>query len=178
MQRRLTSRLGFGILGLVLGILFMSGSLLLRGQNRTIQVKLPNIPKFPVSYPGAPIVHSLGVSAMKSSHSGAIPTFSGEDLRQFLASNDAPLGTKGMSNVTITRADCALTAGNVSDILHGKSFAVPADTPVCYAELRGDVTFPLPPSRRSGQPSSITFHKSFRVYDAKTGNILAVGAFD
>jgi hypothetical protein len=178
MQRRLTSRIGFGILGLLLGILFMSGSLLLRGQNRTSQVKLPDTPKFPVSYPGASRVHSQGVPAMKASRSGAIPAFSAEDLRQFLASNDAPLGTRGMSNVNITRADCALTAGNVSDILHGKSFAVPADTPVCYAELRGDVTLPLLQPRRSGQPASITFHKSFRIYDAKTGNILAVGAFD
>jgi hypothetical protein len=114
---------------------------------------------------------------MRPTRAGAVPAFSADELQQFLTSNIVPLGIKGTPN-SINRVDCSLNARKVSTILRGKAIAVPADTPVCYAELRGDFTFSLPPSRRPGQPTSITFHKGFRVYDAKTGNILASGAFE
>ncbi len=177
MQTRLKSRVGFGALGTVLGLLVINGALLLIGQNRSNKIKLPDLPKAPVSYPDAPARHSEGVPAMKPSRTGSGPAFSADELRQFLTSNTAPLGIKGLSNVTLNRVDCTLTADKVSNILHGKSIAVPGDTPVCYTELRGDFTFPLPPSHRPAGPTSVTYHQGFRVYDAKTGNIIATGAF-
>jgi hypothetical protein len=176
-DRRLTSRIGFGALGFFAGLLVINLASQVLGQGRPNRVNVPNVPQSVVSYPNAPIVHSQGVPAIKPSQAGAASTFTADDLRQFLTSNSAPLGTKGSANVTISRVECSLTAGQVSGFVHGKSFAVPPDTNVCYAEFSGDFSFPLP-SRRAGQPASLTYHKSFRVYDAKTGNLLSVGAFE
>jgi hypothetical protein len=179
MQKRMASRIGFGALGIALGILIVNGSLLLVGQNRPNPPQLPNTPKAPVSYPNAPVIHAQGVPAIKPSRPGTASAFTADELKQFLTSTDAPLGIKGLSNVSINRVDCGLTAAKVSNILHGKSIAVPADTSVCYAELKGDFSIPLPPlPQRKNRPTSLTFHQGFRVYDAKTGNVVAVGAFD
>jgi hypothetical protein len=114
---------------------------------------------------------------MRPTRAGVVPAFSADELQRFLTSNSVPLGIKG-TPYSINRVDCSLTAGKVSTILHGKALAIPADTPVCYAELKGEFTFPLPAPRRSARPTTIAFHKGFRIYDLKTGNIMASGAFD
>jgi hypothetical protein len=173
MQKRIAARIGFGLLGIALGACV---TLVVFAQSYPDSPQR-TVPKTPVSYPNAPRIHSQGVPALKPTRPGATSGFTSDELQQFLNSNDAPLGIKGLSNVSVNRVDCGLTAGKVGEILHGKSIAVPPDTAVCYAELKGDFTFPLPPSNRAGSPTSLTFHKSFRVYDAKTGNVIAVGAF-
>jgi hypothetical protein len=71
-----------------------------------------------------------------------------------------------------------MTAEKVGDLLHGKSLGLPPNAAVCYTELNGDFNFPLPPSQRTGAATSMSFHKGFRVYDAKTGNLIAVGAMN
>src|SRR5438045_1297034 len=110
MQRRLASRIGFGVLGVALGILVSNGSLLLVGQNPPSRLKLPNIPQAPVSYPGIPVRQAQGVPAMRPTRAGVVPAFSADELQRFLTSNSVPLGIKG-TPYSINRVDCSLTAG-------------------------------------------------------------------
>jgi hypothetical protein len=175
MERQLVSRIGFMTLGMALGFVAMQVPLGLLGQNRANPLHLP---KTPVSYPNAPLRQAEGVAAMKMLRTGADATISNDELKQFMTSNSAPLGIKGIANINLIRIDCGMTAGKVSDLLRGKTLGLAPNTSVCYAELNGDFTFPLPPSRRPGAATSMSFHKGFRVYDAKTGNIIALGAVD
>ena len=176
MERRLATRIGFVTLGMALGLIAMQVPLRLIGQNRPSALNLPKRPETPVTYPNAPLRHAEGVAAIKPMRTGSDAVIATDEFRQFMTSNDAPLGIKGLANVNLSRVDCGMTAEKVGDLLHGKSLGLPPNAAVCYAELSGDFTFPLPPSRRPGAPTSMTFHKGFRVYDAKTGNIIAVGA--
>jgi hypothetical protein len=160
---------------MALGFVAIQGSLRLTGQNSAQPL---SVPKTPVSYPNAPLRHPEGVAAMKPMRTGADATISNDELKQFMTSNIAPLGTKGLANVSLARVDCSMTAAKVSDLLHGKALGLAPDTALCYVELSGDFTSPLPPSLRPGASTSISFHKGFRVYDAKTGNIIAVGTLN
>jgi len=176
MERRLAARIGFITLGMVLGLVAMQVPLRLIGQNRPGPLNLTKHPDAPVSYPNAPLRHAEGITAIKPMRTGSDAVISTDEFRQFMTSNNAPLGIKGLANVNLSRVDCGMTAEKVGDLLHGKSLGLPPNAAVCYAELSGDFTFPLPPSRQPGAQTSMTFHKGFRVYDAKTGNMIAVGA--
>jgi hypothetical protein len=48
--------------------------------------------------------------------------------------------------------------------------------PVCYVELTGNFTWYSPPTPQTPRGTALTFHTAFRVFDAKTGNLIVIGA--
>lgn len=137
----------------------------------------PPLPKAPLVYPKIDLQQPKGAPAMHPVHPDRVPAFTADEVRQFLTSTPGPIGIQGEPGVTISRVDCSVTAKDVSVILHGKSTGLPADVPLCYVELAGTFTFSSPPTRTSPHLKAVTFNTGFRVFDAKTGNIMLTGAF-
>ena len=138
------------------------------------RLKLPPIPKGPVSYPAIPAQQPTGSPAIRPA--GA--SLSSDEVRQFLTSNSGPLRAKGVSNASISRVDCGQTAGKISPMLPGKNLGLPADMPLCYVELRGTFTVYTPPTPQAPHGTTLTFHTAFQVFDAKTGNLMVTGALN
>ena len=53
---------------------------------------------------------------------------------------------------------------------------LPTDMPVCYVELGGNFTWYSPATPQAPRGTALTFHTAFRVFDAKTGNLIVIGA--
>lgn len=150
-------------------------------QQRSVQaqvpagkLKLPPLPKGPVSYPAIPAQQPQGAAAIRP----AKGNLSSDEVRQHLTSNAAPAGIKGMPNTSVSRVDCGQTVGKLSEMLPGKSFGLPSDMPVCYVELTGNFTWHTPPTPQSPRGNALTFHTAFQVFDAKTGNLMVTGALN
>ena len=146
----------------------------LQAQVPSSKLKLPPLPKGPVSYPAIPAQQPQGAPAIRP----AKGNLSSEEVRQYLTSNAAPAGIKGMANTSISRADCGQTIGKVSETLPGKSLSLPSDMPVCYVELTGNFSWYTPPTPQAPRGNSLTFHTAFQVFDAKTGNLMVTGALN
>ena len=99
-------------------------------------------------------------------------------MQQYLTSHSAPVGIKGLANASISRVDCGQTVGRVSEALPGKTLGLPTDMPVCYVELAGNFTWYSPPTPQAQRGTALTFHTAFRVFDAKTGNLIVIGALN
>ncbi len=66
----------------------------------------------------------------------------------------------------------------MTKILGGKNTGLPSTKPLCYVELKGNFTFSGPPSPNHPQGTTVTHNTGFRVFDAKTGNLMLTGGFD
>lgn len=147
---------------------------LLRAQTPASKLKLPPIPKGPINYPAIPVQQPTGVPAIHP----AGTSLTADEVRQFLTSKSGPVGIKGVASTSVSRVDCGQTVGKLSPRLPGKSVGLPNDEPVCYVELNGTFTVYTPPTTQSPRGTPVTFHTAFRVFDAKTGNVLVTGALN
>jgi hypothetical protein len=140
----------------------------------TSKLKLPPIPKGPTSYPAIPVQQPNGAPAIRP----AGPSLSTDEVRQFLTSNSNPVGIKGVANTSLSRVDCNQTVGKVAPMLPGKSLGLPPDMQVCYVELNGNFTVYTPPTAQAQRGAALTYHTAFRVFDAKTGNLMVTGTLN
>jgi hypothetical protein len=138
----------------------------------------PSIPKAPIVYPEIPVRPPTGVPAMHPTRPNQIPAFTLEELRQYLIGTPGVLGNNKPSDVNITRIDCHMRGGDVGGILQRVDTGLSNDISVCYVEFSGTVTYYAPPSLRSPRGTVLTFQTGFRVFDAKTGNLLLTGGLD
>lgn len=137
----------------------------------------PAIPKVPVTYPEIPVQQPPGAPGMHPTHPGQTPAFSKDELRQYLLSTPGAFGTNKPSAVKITRLDCDTNGGDIGAILQRVNI-LPNELSVCYVEFLGTVTYYGLPSQKSARGTLLTFSTGFRVFDAKTGNLLLAGALD
>lgn len=145
-----------------------------QAQTPASKLKLPPLPKEPVSYPAIPAQQPQGAPAIRP----AKGNLSSDEVQQYLTSHSAPVGIKGLANASISRVDCGQTVGRVSEALPGKTLGLPTDMPVCYVELAGNFTWYNPPTPQAPRGTALTFHTAFRVFDAKTGNLIVIGALN
>jgi len=138
----------------------------------------PAVPKTPVAYPEMPGQRPTGTPAMHPTHPDQTPAFSADELRQYLMSTPGAFGTEKASTVKITRIDCNMKGGDVGGILQRVDTGLSNDTSVCYVEFSGVVTYYGLPSQRSARGTLLTFNTGFKVFDAKTGNLMLTGAME
>jgi hypothetical protein len=180
MQTRAMLDIGLGALVIGLGV-FIAGQnsrFLAQVQPQPHRFARPPIPKGPIVYPAIPVQRPLGGPAMHPTRPNEMPAFTTDELRQFLTSTPGALGNKGAPQASISRIDCSLTARKLKDVMQGKNTGLPDDLAVCYVELNGTFTFYGPPAPNSSRGTVLTFHTAFRVFDAKTGNLMLTGAFE
>ena len=145
-----------------------------QAQTPASKLKLPPLPKGPVSYPSLPAQLPQGAPAIRP----AKGNLSTDEVQQYLTSHSAPVGIKGLANASISRIDCGQTVGRVSEALPGKTLGLPTDMLVCYVELTGNFSWYGPPTPQAPRGAALTFHTAFRVFDAKTGNLIVIGALN
>lgn len=137
----------------------------------------PPIPKQPVTYPEIPVQQPTGAPGMRPTHPGQTPSYTKDELKQYLLSTPGAFGTNKPSAVKITRLDCDTNGGDIGAIL-GRVNMLPSAMLVCYVEFQGTVTYSGLPSQHSPRGTFLTFSTGFRVFDAKTGNLLLAGGLD
>jgi len=137
----------------------------------------PAIPKEPVTYPQIPVQQPVGAPAMRPTHPGQTPSYTKDELKQYLLSTPGAFGTNKPSAVKITRLDCDTNGGDIGAIV-GRVNILPSAMLVCYVEFQGTINYYGLPSQHSPRGTFLTFSTGFRVFDEKTGNLLLSGALD
>jgi hypothetical protein len=137
----------------------------------------PAIPKEPVTYPEIPVQQPVGAPGMHPTHPGQTPSYSKDELRQYLLSTPGAFGTNKPAAVKITRLDCDTNGGDIGAIL-GRVNMLPSGMLVCYVEFQGTINYYGLPSQHSPRGTFLTFNTGFRVFDIKTGNLLLAGGLD
>lgn len=137
----------------------------------------PAMPKGPVTYPEIPVQQPIGAPGMRPTHPGQTPSFTKDELRQYLLTTPGVFGTNKPSAVKITRLDCDTNGGDIGAIL-GRVNMLPSAMLVCYVEFQGTVNYYGLPSQHWPHGTFLTFSTGFRVFDEKTGNLLLSGALD
>lgn len=138
----------------------------------------PPVPKAPVVYPEIPVQRPTGIAAMRPTRPNQTPAFTVDELRQFLVTTPGAFGNNKASEVTINRIDCNNKTSDVSAILRRANTGLSDDMALCYVEFTGTVTYYGLPSPRSPHGTVLTFHTGFRVFDAKTGNLMLTGGLE
>jgi hypothetical protein len=137
----------------------------------------PPIPKDPVTYPEMPVQQPVGAPAMHPTHPGQSPSYTKEELRQYLLNTPGAFGTNKPSAVKITRLDCDTNGGDIGAIL-GRVNMLPSSLLVCYVEFQGTINYYGLPSQHSPRGTFLSFNTGFRVFDIKTGNLLLSGGLE
>jgi hypothetical protein len=176
MNGRLKIRLTFAILGTGLAII-ASNAGILQGQGHPARgMRIPPLPEGPITYSGVPVQQPQGGPGIRPTRTSTASGFTAEELRRFLTSTAPPAGLKHVPNVTITRVDCGLTAAQVGQTVKMSTGLAP-DRQVCYVEYHGNFFVAAPPSVKAPRGSTLSLPNAFRVYDARTGNIMLSGVF-
>jgi hypothetical protein len=98
----------------------------------------------------------------------AIPAFTLDDAKEYVAAHSLPLHVARDIKPTVTRIEF-LTSQQVSALLHGVTTGFAANHLLCYVELQGPFSFAGP------RGAIATYNRGVLIFDAQTGNLVIRG---
>lgn len=143
----------------------------------TVALATPTTPCDTKHVPGVASdpTEGMGSPAIKP-HLCRIPTFSEQDVRQYMQSFSkfTSLRIEQLSaHFTVTRV-LFVTNEVANDILYADTGVVDTKLIVCYVEVFGDFTVASPPFRTTSGKQAI-YHHGQMAFDGVTGNMLVIG---
>lgn len=154
-----------------------AASLYITGSRVIPTIKISTIPNCdPKHIPGitSNTTGGIGSPAIRP-HVCSIPTFTEEDVRQYMRSISSFTGLRieqTSAHFTVTRV-LFVTNQVANDILNADTGVMNNSLVVCYVEVYGDFTVSSPfPSKDTKQP---ILHHGQMVFDGLTGNMLVIG---
>lgn len=142
----------------------------------TVKVSTSSTNCTPQSIPGAAsdAAGGIGSPAIKP-HLCSIPTFTEEDVRQFMSTISSFTGHRigqTSAHFTITRV-LFVTNQVANDILNADTGVTGNTLIVCYVEVYGDFTVSAPFATKDTKQTIL--HHGQMVFDGVTGNMLVIG---